>query len=383
VASIRSKDRKDGTIAYRVFFRHNDRQTCYTFDSRPVAETFKTAVEQLGSARAIALHRLEREPRGEGVSLSVADWVKHHIEHLTGVDPRTVQDYQGYLRNDVAPTLGLLPLDDLSRDDVKRWVQAMELAKASAKTIANKHGFLSGALAGAVIAGHIASNPAASTRLPRGERPEMVFLTKEDFGRLCEEIPEHWLALVEFLAVSGARWSEVTALRPGDVDRRQHIVRINRAWKRGGGGYRIGPPKTRRSVRTINVGASVLDKLDYTGDWLFTNPGRGNRAVGGPVRAPNFRTNVWHPAVDRAKLKPRPRIHDLRHTCASWLIQGGQPLPAIQQHLGHESIQTTVDVYGHLDRTTGAQVAAVMGELLAREPQKAGEAKKNRHTRRN
>ena len=47
----------------------------------------------------------------------------------------------------------------------------------------------------------------------------------------------------------------------------------------------------------------------------------------------------------------RPRPHDLWHTCASWMIAAGD----LSQHLGHESITTTVHVYGHLDRTSGAR----------------------------
>lgn len=364
MASIRSRKRKDGTEAFRVFFRNNGQQSCYTFDSRPVAETFKAAVEQLGAERAIALHRLERQPRAATSALTVADWVKHHIDHLTGVDPRTVEDYHGYLRNDITPSIGAVPLPELSRDDIRRWVQAMELAGVSAKTIANKHGFLSAALANAQMAGHIPSNPATGTRLPRGEKSEMVFLTHEDFALLLGKVTEPWRPLVQFLVASGARWSEVTALKPSDIDRKHSTVRIIRSWRRGGGGYRIGPTKTKKSDRTINVPATVLNKLDYTKEWLFTNPGRGNRAAGGPVRAPNFRTNVWWPAVERAKLTPRPRIHDLRHTCASWLIQSGEPLPSIQRHLGHESIQTTVDVYGHLDRRSGQALADVIGKIL-------------------
>ena len=74
-------------------------------------------------------------------------------------------------------------------------------------------------------------------------------------------------------------------------------------------------------------------------------------------------------ALARAKeagLSKRPRIHDLRHTCASWLIQAGRPLPAIQQHLGHESITTTVGTYGHMDRSSGKDNADVLGGLINR-----------------
>jgi hypothetical protein len=60
-----------------------------------------------------------------------------------------------------------------------------------------------------------------------------------------------------------------------------------------GEGFQLGPPKTKRSVRTIDVAGTTLDKLNLTGEWIFTNSGRS--ASGGPddpVRGPNFYTNV-------------------------------------------------------------------------------------------
>jgi integrase len=77
---------------------------------------------------------------------------------------------------------------------------------------------------------------------------------------------------VEFLVASGGRFGEVAALRPGDVDRDAGTVRITRAAKRtyDAEGYELGPTKTRKA-RTINVATSVLDKLDYTHEWLFVN----------------------------------------------------------------------------------------------------------------
>jgi integrase len=85
------------------------------------------------------------------------------------------------------------------------------------------------------------------------------------------------------------------------------------------------------------------------------------------VRVQNFHTNVWVPSLVRAKeagLTKNPRVHDLRHTNASWLIQAGVPLTVIQRHLGHESIQTTSDRYGHLDRKSQRVVADVVGKAL-------------------
>jgi integrase len=189
----------------------------------------------------------------------------------------------------------------------------------------------------------------------------MVFLSREDFNRILAEIPERWKPFTRFLVVSGARFGEASALRPSDVDRDHNTVRIRRAFKRtyAKGGYELGPTKTRKSNRDISVDSTVLNALDYTQEWLFTT------RSGDPVRVSNFRANVWWPAVARAKVAPRPRVHDLRHTCASWLIQSGQPLPVIQQHLGHESIEVTVGVYGHLDRRSADAAASVLAGILA------------------
>jgi integrase len=75
---------------------------------------------------------------------------------------------------------------------------------------------------------------------------------------------------------------------------------------------------------------------------LFTAP------KGGPLRIANFRQRVWWPSLESAGLPRSIRIHDMRHTCASLLIRQGVHPKAIQHHLGHSSINITMDRYGHL-----------------------------------
>ena len=69
--------------------------------------------------------------------------------------------------------------------------------------------------------------------------------------------------------------------------------------------------------------------------------------TGGPLCGDNFRKRVWYRLLDRAGL-PRVRIHDLRHTFASMLLANGESLHYVKEQMVHASIQTTVDVYGHL-----------------------------------
>jgi integrase len=358
MATIRARKRKDGTVYTSVLYRADGTQSSISFDDPADAVWLRDLINRVGPAKALEIAR--RRDGAHPDAMTVAEWLNHHIDHLTGVTKSTRWDYRSYVRNDIAEPLGAIPLAVLTSDDIARWVQDMADDGAAGKTIANKHGFLSAALNAAVKAGRIPANPAAGARLPSTERGEIVFLSRQQYATLLANVTEYWRPLVEFLVASGARFGEVTALRPGDVDRDAGTVRISRAWKRtyDSAGHEMGTTKTRRA-RTINVPKSVLDKLDYSNPWLFVN------RVGDPVRVVAFRNRVWYRALDKAGIDPRPRIHDLRHTCASWMLLAGVPIHVVSRHLGHESIKTTVDIYGHLDRTSARTAAAAIEAALA------------------
>jgi integrase len=363
MASLRVRQRKDGSSYTAVLYSLDGKQTSSSFNDHAEAVRFLKLANKTSPAKALEVWAATT-PAADG--FTVASWCTHHVDHLTGVNDATRTRYRRYIANDIAPSkIGPLPLAALTNADVAQWLNSLT---GSAKTAANKHGFLAGALNAAIRAQHISANPCDGNRMRRDAPSEMVFLTHEEFALLHPCVSEHWQPLVEFLVASGARFGEATALKPGDINLAENTVDIRRAWRYViGEGFQLGPPKTRRSIRTIDVAAATLAKLDLSGEWVFTNSGKGQRGDDGPVRGPNFHTNVWVPALDRAKdkgLTKRPRPHDLRHTNASWLIQAGIPLPVIQRHLGHESIQTTVDRYGHLDRRSSRMVADVVGKAL-------------------
>ena len=85
-------------------------------------------------------------------------------------------------------------------------------------------------------------------------------------------------------------------------------------------------------------------------DWVFCNE------AGRPLDGDNLRHRVFYKVLAQAGLR-RIRVHDLRHTFASLLIQNGESLAYVKDQLGHSSIQVTVDIYGHL--IPGANRAAV------------------------
>jgi len=110
----------------------------------------------------------------------------------------------------------------------------------------------------------------------------------------------------------------------------------------------IGPPKTDSSRRTIVLPVGLVDVLaghlaayPPADGFVFTTP------TGLPIRRTNFRRRVWLPAV-RTSVGEPCRFHDLRHTHVALLIEQGVHIKVIQERLGHASIRTTLDVYGHL-----------------------------------
>lgn len=381
MASIRpaKKPRLDGRMYWSVLYRLDGKQRSTSWYDQGDAEKFKTLVETLGPADALrAVGGAPPEPSG---ALTVGDWLDRYIKTRTGVEQYTLDKYNQYAA-DIKPILGSIQLPDLTEEDIARWVRHLETTNSrrgkprAPKTIKNMHGFLSAALATAVPR-HIPANPAAGRRLPRGTTDERAdeldvedrMLSRDEFNRLLAATTDYWKPLLEFLVAAGCRWGEAVALTPADVNREQCTVRIKRATKYSSAGYQTGRTKTVRSNRTINVDKAILDKLDYSHEYLFVN------RDGGPVRYAGFRRRIWDPAVERAKLDPKPTPHALRHTCASWLLSAGMPMLAVSRHLGHKSALMTADVYGGVDRRVSEQVAAVMGELLARDTQKAIAAK--------
>lgn len=365
MASIQQRRRASGDVVHRVMFRIDGRLTSETFGDLKAAQQFAKLVDRIGGQAAREIRSARTDSRSNTPTL--AEWFTHYLEHATGITPGTRREYERLALRTWLPDLGQLPVDAVSEDDVRRWVgrQSATLTRrgtpTSAKTISNAHGLLFHVMSRAVRAKHRPDNPCDDIDLPAGTREEMVFLSQDEFARLLEKIPEPYQPFILTLAGTGMRWGEATALRWCDIDLDADVpvVRIARAWKRSAnGGRELGAPKTSRSRRTISLPAEVVDALrplrSEPHELAFTG------ARGAQIHNQNFRPRVWAPAVKAANLGKSPRIHDLRHTHASWLIAAGVPLPVIQQRLGHESIQTTVDVYGHLsgDALTVAARAA-------------------------
>ena len=392
MAKITAHRAADGALSYRVQFRPRPgaNPTRETFATADAAQRFIDLAADIGWAGA---QEIRDASGGSDTAIpTLATWLERHLDELaSSATPGTIDGYRREAARTWLPRLGRVPLDMLTRERITSWVawqrrqetarSARARAKAIAageapppaqlvadKTIANSHGLLSAVLSAAGRRYGL-PNPAEGVRLPSdGEAEEMVFLTAAEYDRLLGATPEYWQPLVALLAGTGCRWGEATALRASDfdLDADVPVVRISRAWKRGErGGVYLGSPKTRRGRRTITIDPTTVGLVrglvdDRPDDELLFVGARGGR-----VRSQNFTDRVWRPAVQRSGLAKRPRVHDLRHSHASWLIGAGVPLIVVQYRLGHESIKTSGDRYGHLLPGAGELAAEAMSRVFA------------------
>nr|WP_249290561.1 site-specific integrase [Mobiluncus mulieris] len=261
---------------------------------------------------------------------------------------------------------GETPVGAITRQQIESWIawqrqQVTQRRKLySAKTIANAHGILSSVLQYQVELGRIPYNPARGVKIPRDTATrQIVFLTSAQVDAIAGECGKYEV-FVRFLYVTGLRFGEATALTAEDIDLGGGVVHVRRAWKKENSWKKyLGSPKSERGIRAVSIPQSLCGMLEplveAASPWVFPSP----RIPSKPLNASHFRERIWRPAVEAAGVKPAPRVHDLRHSCASRLMQEDIPLPVIQARLGHESIKTTVDTYGHVTAEQAREAANV------------------------
>jgi len=268
------------------------------------------------------------------------------LESRADLKPKTRHQYQFLMRQHIMPTWRTVPLAKITFEGLTHWISRLSLGGLGPSAIRQSVFVMSAALDHAVRSGRIRSNPARGLGLPRPKRRDYVYLTHGQVLTLASEAGR-WRLLILLLAYTGLRWGEATALRVCDIDFDRRRVDVSRAFSDVGGRVVLGTPKSHQS-RTVPVPRFIAIELagavdgQRPDDLIFTMPG------GSVMRMSNWRRATFVPARARAGLSDRFRVHDLRHTAASLMIQAGYPPKMLQEIMGHASITTTLDLYGHL-----------------------------------
>lgn len=187
----------------------------------------------------------------------------------------------------------------------------------------------------------------------------MQFWTLEEYKKFSEAMMDKTISFYAFemLYWCGIREGEMLALTPKDFDFKAETVTINKSYQRLKGRDVITTPKTKKSNRTIKMPKFLCEEMqEYLG--MFYGAGENDRIF--PVSK-----SYMHHEMDRGAKEAgvkRIRIHDLRHSHVSLLIEMGFTALAIADRLGHESIEVTYR-YAHLFPSKQTEMANKLDDL--------------------
>jgi integrase len=275
-------------------------------------------------------------------------------EHRPRIEPGTYADYRVHGDKRLKPFFGAMKPAAVTSSDVRRYVAALLAeGRISVKTINNSLAVLRVFFAHLEEDGDVIRNPARSSpgareriKLPEAHH-EMDYLRLDEIPRYLDACDNVYRPLAETLIATGLRISEALALTWDDVDFAARALRVLRSRKAEGHGSTKGD-----RFRSVGFGGrldAVLRALRDAG----LPVGRGTLVFRGPRGGELSRSDVSRDlhkrALEDAALRRSLRLHDLRHTAAASWLAAGLPLIYVQRQLGHASITTTQQVYGHLE----------------------------------
>ncbi|MFC5530996.1 site-specific integrase [Cohnella yongneupensis] len=316
----------------------------------------------------------------------VEEWYsKYAVKHLafktlytcrTNLKIRILPAFQHIPIKDIKPLHVVDYLDKLEKNNSRRDKKSGGLSSGS---IQINHRILKNIFKRAVEWRVIKRNPVNDVQKPKVTSKEVVPYDETEVSemlRALQKEPYHWRILITVALTTGLRRSELLGLEwkhvdlsSGVIDVKQTMVHANK------GEVIVKQPKTKKSVRKVALPSSVLEELkEYHayrikerndmgdawngGEWFFLF----SHANGHPLH--HERPYQWfRQFVQKNKLR-YIRFHDLRHTSATLLINQGVHAKIISERLGHGSITTTMNIYGHALRTADQAAADKFDSLF-------------------
>jgi len=383
MATIQTRLRKDGLASYRVVWRDpDDGPKSKTYGppdysdivARDKAQELKDFLDANGNSFKIAK---TAKIRKDSTAPTVADVVARHIDLLRKPQPGTIAKYRRMAAAHIyGSELGKTPVDKVNKAMVIDWLDELVVQKRanqptgqrlSRKSKGNVHAVLSAAFATAIDEEVMHRNPAKGvSEADLGEAREAVYLSPEDLVMLADRVDPHYRLFIQFLAGTGLRYSEATALRRRDVIYKtgRAEVRVSRAWKATTKGEEIGPPKSKKGNRTVRCNESLSDALTEHLKSLAPDEFVFQRPDGEYIRNSRFHKEVWQPLMGELvgkELDRKPWIHEIRHAHCTHLLDANIPVHVVQARMGHEDPQTTLRVYARLSTASDAAAADALG----------------------
>lgn len=284
----------------------------------------------------------------------VSKWVSGWIDRRApGLAPRTVECYRSVLRLHIAPTIGSRSLDGLKPRHISAMLADL-LAAGHSRTAQLCYVILRAALADAVRAGKLRSNPADRLDPPRHRRADPRWWTPDELHRFAVFAQNRPFALAWQLALCcGLRRGELAGLRWVDVDHTAGLIHIRNQRQRVGGRLIDAPPKSAAGRRDIPIPPGLVPLLDrqmilHQAAAILSGvpPIYVCSPDGSPV-VPEALNRALTADIAAAGVRPI-NLHGLRHSMATLAVSLGVSMRVLQQLLGHASYAVTAGTYAHV-----------------------------------
>lgn len=310
-------------------------------------------------ADAAALLRAMRAEAGKAPALaaqriSTADLLRCYLNDFVTVtlEEGTRAIYESTIDNHLIPRIGTVPARDISPLMINSLLADLVRDEVGGRTQQNVFDVLSRALTWAIPLGYVTAHPATGLSRPKHTSKEMRPFDREQAAKLINETAgELTHALLQLALTTGMRQGELFGLEWKRIDFEKCRLRVEQAVAEVKGKLYLKKPKTKRSLRTINLTPDTLVALTEHRKMLITRGRAGEELVfpapgGGPQSRTNFNHRTWKPLLVKTELDYRG-AHNLRHTYATLALGAGVPVHVVSAVMGHSKPSTTLDIYSH------------------------------------
>jgi integrase len=296
-------------------------------------------------------------------------WLANTVQpHLAA---NTFDSYERAVRLHVKPRLGTAKLAKLSPLHIEEFKAAMKADAVGPRAAQAAFQALRAALAHAVYPLRILPmNPCDGLKPPSHAKRKMRPFEASEMRLILEDTHRtRWHALYAVAFGCGLRIGELLGLEWDDVDWHANTITVNRQLLEKSGRMKLGKPKTRSSVRTIQLPANVKTALREHRA-LQSNKGLADCPIVFPTKSgkhlarSNFQHDEWTLRLARCGLGHRP-FHNTRHTFATLTLLAGVPVAVVAKVLGHSSPAITYSVYSHTVPSMDSAAANAMERLFA------------------
>ena len=356
--------KEEKTNTWRVIYRYTDwkgerKQTSKRgFSTKREAQAWER--EQLNKVTA-------------DVDMTFASFIDRYTEDMkTRLKENTWSTKEHIIRSKLIPYFGRLKLSNITPQQIITWqnkllnyrdAQGKPYSPVYLRTIQNQ---LSAIFNHAVRYYRLRENPCKKAgSMGKKKAREMLFWTKEEYLQFAKAIQDKPMAYHAFqmLYWCGIREGELLALTPADFDFDRETVTISKSYQRLKGKDVITDPKTEKSNRTITMPDFLAAEMqEYIGS-LYR--------IQSDDRIFPFTSSFLRHEMERgckASGVKKIRIHDLRHSAISLLIDMGFSPLAIADRVGHEAIEITYN-YAHLFPSKQQDMAKQLSQAMHEAPE--------------